>query len=123
MTSILQSVKKALGVSADYDAFDPDIIMHINSVFSVLQQLGVGPADGFFIEDGEAEWEAYLTEQAKFNLVRSYMVLKVRMLFDPPTTSYLVTAYEKSISEFEFRLNVAREDTKWINPYLPPILL
>lgn len=123
MASILGSVKKALGIAPDYTEFDVDLVMHINSVFSTLQQLGVGPVQGFMIDGETGQWEEYLAEQARFNMVRSYMVLKVRMLFDPPTLSYLVTAMEKQIDEYEWRLNVEREDTKWVNPNPTPIVL
>lgn len=118
MTSILNSVKKALNLPADYDAFDPDVIMHINSVFSTLAQLGVGPPEGFSISDGTVEWAAYLNGDARFNNVQSYMYLRVRQLFDPPTTSFLLEAYKQQISELEWRINMQREEDQWTEP--PP---
>lgn len=105
---ILTSIKKILGVPEDYTVFDFDIIMHINSAFSVLSQMGIGPSTGFFIEDDTAEWSDFFTEE-DLNLVRSYVFLKVRMLFDPPPTSFLLEAMNKQISEFEWRLSTQRE--------------
>ena len=113
MTSILQSVKKALGLSESYEQFDADIMMHINSVLSILQQLGVGPREGFMLENKDTAWDEYIEDPLRFNMVKSYIYLKVRMLFDPPTTSYLVTAMEKQITEYEWRLNNARENVLW----------
>lgn len=111
--SILESTKKILGLAAEYTPFDPDIITHINATFSVLSQLGVGPEDGFFITDDEPTWDQFIAPSAQLNLVRSYMFLKVRMLFDPPQTSYLIEAMNKQIAEFEWRLNSFREDVVW----------
>jgi hypothetical protein len=114
--SILTSTKKILGVAADYTAFDLDIITHINAVFSTLTQLGVGSVDGFMIEDESAEWYDFIEDDIQLNTVKSYVFLKVRQLFDPPTTSYLIAAMEKQIQEFEWRLNVNRESTEWVDP-------
>lgn len=110
--SILISTKKVLGVDASYTVFDLDILMHINAAFSILQQLGVGPAEGFFIEDDSAQWTDFVLEpgsEISINLVKTYVQLKARMLFDPPTTSFLIEAMTKQINEYEWRLNVFRE--------------
>lgn len=107
MESILTSIKKLLGVTADYEHFDPDIIMHINSVFMILQQLGVGPTEGFFIIDEDATWKDFLPEGQSLEAVKTYMYLKVRLVFDPPTSSAVLQAMERQISELEWRLNVA----------------
>lgn len=115
--SILDSTKKILGLDSDYPHFDIDIVMHINSVFSGLTQLGVGPEDGFEIEDSSTLWVEYLGANKKINLVKSYMYLKVRMLFDPPTTSFDITAKQEQIKEFEFRINVAIQSDQFT--YLP----
>lgn len=109
--SILTSTKKILGISADYTAFDLDIVVHINSVFSVLQQLGIGPTGGFSIEDADGTWSQYLGDDPGLNLVRSYMYLKVRMLFDPPGTSFHLESMNKMIQEAEWRLNLQYELT------------
>lgn len=116
--SILTSTKKILGIAEDYTVFDLDIITHINTVFSTLTQLGVGPAEGFMIEDDEAEWGDFIGDDNRFNSVKSYVFLKVRQLFDPPTTSYLIDAVNKQIQELEWRLNTNRESTEWVDPDL-----
>lgn len=108
--SILTSTKKILGVSESYEAFDLDIITHINSAFSTLTQLGIGPEDGFAIEDKDAEWEDLELPLVQLSMVRTYIFLKTRMLFDPPTTSFLIEAMNKQIEEHEWRLNVSREN-------------
>lgn len=114
--SILNSVKKVLGLAEDYTVFDEDVIMHINTAFSTLTQLGVGPPEGFMIEDATAEWDAFIVDDIQYNSVKSYVFLKVAMLFDPPQTSYLIAAKEKQIEELEWRLNVHREETGWTAP-------
>lgn len=106
MESILTSIKKMLGIPEEYDVFDPDIIMHINTVFMVLTQLGVGPSEGFYIEDARAEWEDFLEDPTKLQMVKSYIALRVRLLFDPPSSSAHMNAINQSIAEFEWRLNV-----------------
>lgn len=115
-SSILTSTKKILGISADYTTFDLDIITHINAAFSTLSHLGIGPAEGFMIEDVDAEWGDFIDDISQLSSVKSYVFLKVRQLFDPPTTSYLITAVEKQIQEFEWRLNSRREETEWVDP-------
>lgn len=127
IASILSSTKKSLNLAEDYEAFDPDIIMHINSVFSTLNQLGVGPADGFMIEDKETTWDAFLGSDPRLNHVKTYVFLRVKLLFDPPSTGFHTTAIEHQIKELEWRLNVQREDTAWVDPELgttlaPPVL-
>lgn len=121
--SILQSIKKTLNLQADYEAFDQDVLLHINSVFSTLNQLGVGPASGFMIEDGEKTWEDFLGQDPRLNHVKTYVYLRVRLLFDPPTTGFHVSAMKEQITELEFRLNVQREDTQWVDPTPPVVLL
>ena len=106
--SILNSVKKSLGIMPDVTAFDPDILMHINTAFAKLNQLGVGPQDTFMIEDSSSEWEDFFTN-LDINMVKTYIYLEVRMIFDPPTASVL-TSLEKVKSELEWRLNVADDD-------------
>lgn len=108
--SILDGTKKALGLSSDYTPFDLDIIMHINATFSILDQLGVGPEGGFSIEDNTSVWSDYPVPANQLHLVRTYVYLKVRTLFDPPTTSYLIESMNKQIAELEWRLNVFREE-------------
>lgn len=119
--SILKSTKKILGIADDYTVFDLDILTHINTAFSTLTQLGVGPSEGFMIEDEDAEWVDFLGEDLILNSVRSYVYLKVRQLFDPPQTSYLIAAMEKQIAELEWRLNTHREATEWTDPDPPDL--
>lgn len=107
MDSILLSVKKMLGITEDYVHFDQDIIMHINTVFAILTQLGVGPEEGFSITDEDAVWKDFISESTKLESIKSYMYLKVRLLFDPPASSVIVDAINRSISELEWRINVA----------------
>lgn len=109
MESILTSIKKLLGISEEYDHFDPDIIMHINSTFMTLNQLGVGPAEGFSIEDETSTWSDFISDNVKLEAVKSYIHLKVKLLFDPPSSSAVIEAISKSINELEWRLNVIVE--------------
>lgn len=112
-SNILISVKKLLGIEAGYTHFDPDLILHINSVFSVLTQLGVGSSDGFSITGGDETWEDFLGEHsALYSLVKSYMYLKVRLLFDPPLSSAAVDSINRQISEFEWRIFVTADTVK-----------
>lgn len=110
MNSILTSIKKLLGISAEETHFDSDIIMHINSVFSTLNQLGVGPKATFAIQDDTAVWNDFVEDDNDINSVKTYIYLKVRLLFDPPTSSSVLSAMERQISEFEWRLNVTSEN-------------
>lgn len=105
--SILTSIKKLLGISEEYQEFDTDIIMHINTVFLNLTQLGVGPEEGFAIEDESTEWNEFIEDNAQLKAVKSYMYLKVKLLFDPPLSSSVTQSMERMIAELEWRLNVA----------------
>lgn len=107
--SILDSVKKVLQIPEEYTAFDIAIIMHINTVFGTLHQLGIGPVNGFFIADNSPVWADFLDNEPLLNGVKTYVVLKVRLLFDPPTTSFAIAAMKDQIAELEWRLNVYRE--------------
>lgn len=109
MDSILTSIKKLLGIAEEYRHFDEDLIMHINSVFMVLTQLGVGPSNGFIIEDDTSEWLDFLDDPIELQAVKSYMHLKVKLLFDPPLSSTVIESMNRMISEFEWRLNVGAE--------------
>lgn len=111
MDSILTSIKKLLGIAEDYKHFDTDLIMHINSVFMVLTQLGVGPPEGFIIEDDSAIWEDFIEDSTKLQAIKSYMYLKVKLLFDPPLGSAVMESMNRMISEFEWRLNVESDQT------------
>lgn len=106
-TSILTSIKKMLGIAEDYTEFDEDIITHINSVFLNLTQLGVGPEEGFVIEDNTAVWEDFIDNSIQLQAVKTYMYLKVKLLFDPPLSSSVTESFTRMIAELEWRLNVA----------------
>lgn len=112
MDSILTSIKKLLGIAEDYEHFDQDLIMHINSVLSILTQLGVGPSKGFSIEDENATWNDFIPEDKRLSSIRSYVYMKVKLLFDPPLSSSVMESMNRMISEFEWRLNVAAEPTQ-----------
>ena len=108
MESILTSIKKLLGIAEEYEHFDNDIIMHINSVFMILTQLGVGPSKGFVITDSSASWDDFLPEGGeKLQAIKTYMYMKVRLMFDPPTSSAVMESMNRMVNEFEWRLNVA----------------
>lgn len=106
MESILTSIKKMLGISKEYTHFDEDLIMHINSALAVLGQLGVGPSEGFFIEDESAEWSDFVSDLSKLQFIKTYVYQKVKLLFDPPQSSAAIQALNESIREFEWRINV-----------------
>lgn len=106
--SILISTKKLLGMTADYTDFDADILMDINSVFSILKQLGVGPKSGFSITGDSETWADFLPN-GNIEMVKTYMYLKVRLMFDPPVNSYLIESINRQIAELEWRMNVEIE--------------
>jgi len=121
--SILLSTKKILGIDADYTAFDIDIITHINSAFSTLTELGIGPVNGFMILDELTTWDQFLQYDARMNAVKTYVYLRVRLLFDPPMTSYLITSLDEQRKELEWRLNVIREGDEYpLDELRPPVV-
>ena len=111
MESILTSIKKMLGITEDYDHFDSDIIMHINSTFMVLNQLGVGPSEGFAISDKNSKWSDFIPGIAgvQFEAIKTYMFLKVKLVFDPPLGGTVMESYKEQIKEYESRLNIVAE--------------
>ena len=111
MESILTSIKKMLGITANYTHFDEDIVMHINSVFMILTQMGVGPESGFRIEDDLATWQDFTSDKLILESVKSYMYLKVKLLFDPSASSAVTGSMDRLISELEWRLHVAADKT------------
>ena len=108
MDSILYTIKKMLGIELDYTHFDIDIITNINTTFMNLQQIGVGPKTGFHITDTTSKWVDYIDDE-NLEAVKTFIYLKVRLLFDPPTNAFLVDAMERQIKEIEWRLNVQVE--------------
>lgn len=109
MDSILTSTKKLLGITEEYEHFDADIIMHINTVLAILTQMGVGPAEGFSISDKSARWDEFISNKLYLEPVKSYVHLKVKLLFDPPLSSAVAEAIKQMISELEWRLYTAAE--------------
>jgi hypothetical protein len=108
-SSILISIKKLLGIEEEYTHFDSDIIMYINSAFMNLNQLGVGIVGGFKIEDDEPVWDDFIGERLDLEGIKTFIYLKVRLIFDPPQMGYLVDAIKDQIKELEWRLNVQVE--------------
>ena len=107
--SILIYVKKLLGIQEDYTHFDPDVIYGINAAFGVLTQLGVGPEEGFMISDDSAKWNDFVSDNTRLSLIKPYVYLKTRLLFDPPSSNALIDAFNKTINEYEWRLYVASD--------------
>lgn len=109
MDSILTSIKKLLGMTEDYTAYDMDVIIHINTALAILSQLGVGSDGAFRIRDASATWQDFVGDNPRLDDVKDYVYLKVKLLFDPPTSSAAIQSMEKLLSEIEWRLNVAAE--------------
>ena len=108
MDSILTSIKKLLGITEEYEHFDTDLIIHINSVFSILTQLGIGPKDGFSIRDKTSKWSDFLNDKddKRLEMIKSYVYMKVKLMFDPPTNSSLLESMTRFTNEFEWRAHV-----------------
>lgn len=111
MDSILTSIKKMLGMEEEYEHFDPELIIFINSTLAIVAQLGVGPAEGFIIKDKTAVWTDLAPESLALEMAKTYIYAKVKLKFDPPTTGSHVEALKETIREFEWRANVAAEST------------
>ena len=109
MDSILTSIKKMLGIESDYTQFDADIIIAINSALMVLNQLGVGLVTDFKITDASETWSEYLGEDSSIEGVKTYIYLKTRLIFDPPTSSFVVDSMERLIKEYEWRIQIQME--------------
>jgi len=110
--SILDSVKETLGIAADYDVFDQELMLHINSVVSNLTQLGVGPDSGFIVTGQNITWEDFMGNEPRLNMVKSYLSAKVKMLFDPPTVGFVISSMEKILQEYEWRIREVAEQIK-----------
>lgn len=108
---ILTSIKKLLGIYEENTDFDTDILIHINSVITILNQLGVGPTEGFTVDEN-TEWSDYINDNSKLNSVKSYIYLKVKMVFDPPMSSAIRDANVQMIDELEWRLNLYHESNE-----------
>jgi hypothetical protein len=123
--SILLSTKKILGIGADDTSFDLDVLTFINTAFSTLSDVGVGVSGGLYISDDEYEWDDFATDcgvdDTQVNDIKTYVFLRVRMLFDPPGTPYLINAFEKQLEEHLVRINLRREAIQWVDPD-PPVI-
>ena len=104
--SILTSIKKLLGITEEYDSFDTDIIIHINSAFTRLKQIGVGIPEGFRITGKSETWDEFVNDEDYLDSVKTYIYLKVKIIFDPPLNSSVMEAYKQEIKELEWTLNV-----------------
>ena len=110
--SILMTIRKLVCGNPYADHFDTDLLVHINACFSILNQLGVGPENGFVVTDETQSWSSYITDSYILNMVKTYVTLKVKKIFDPPLTSSVLEAMDKEISQLEWRLNVAVDPVK-----------
>ena len=115
MESILNAIKKLLGIEPEYEHFDQELIMNINTALMVLTQLGVGPEEGFSITGKEDTWEDFIGDRKDLEMLKTYIYLKVRLMFDPPDTSYLIESIRKQAEEFEWRLNVYVENKEKVD--------
>lgn len=106
MNSILTSIKKMLGIEEEYEQFDQDIIMYINAVLGILTQIGVGPENGYSIVDKNNTWNDYISDISKLEMVKTYIYMKVRLMFDPPQSSSVIEVLNKQISELEWRMHI-----------------
>ena len=111
MDSILTSIKKLLGITEEDTNFDADIVIHINSIFAVLNQLGVGPSECFSISGKFEKWNDFILDSNKLEAVKTYVYLRVRLIFDPPQSSAMIEATKEAIKELEWRLNITAEST------------
>ena len=123
MESILTSIKKLLGIADEYTHFDSDIIIFVNTVFSTLAQLGVGPVGGFIITDEYASWSDYTDNSEQLALVKTYIFMKTKMMFDPPVSSAVLSAMERQISELEWRLHIIADTTGSTNDEVGTIIV
>jgi hypothetical protein len=103
--SILSCTKKNLGIEDDFTQFDPDIIMCINSCLNVLTQLGVGPIEGFKVKSKDETWDQFIGGNKRLNMIKSYIFMKTKLMFDPPTVASVLSSYQEQVKEYECRLN------------------
>jgi hypothetical protein len=117
--SILKSTKKMLQIGDDDTSFDLDITIHINSAFSTLNDLGVGVSEGFAIEDDQPVWGDFSDDPVQLNRIKTFVFLNTRLVFDPPTTPFLLSATKEQLQEVTWRLSVKRESEDWVDPLAP----
>lgn len=107
--SILNSIKQLLGPDSSYDVFDQDILIHINMALSILTQHGVGPSRGFRVEGPSETWEDFLGDSEHIDMIKTYVYMKVKMAFDPPSSSFVMSAMEDTCRELEWRMYIDAE--------------
>lgn len=105
MDSILESIKKLLGIPKEYEAFDADVIMHINTAFAILNQLGLGPEGGYGIEGYDEVWDDYIVSY-NMSMIKTFIYLKVRLAFDPPSSTALIESMQRTLDELTWRLEL-----------------
>jgi hypothetical protein len=110
-SSILISIKKLLGIEQEYTHFDPDIIIAINSALMALNQMGIGPSIGFMITNADEQWSDFIGDRKDLESIKTYIYLKSKLMFDPPTNSFLVEAIERQLKEYEWRINIQAEQS------------
>ena len=110
--SIFESIKALLGPDSSYEVFDQDILIHINTAIATLTQLGVGPSEGFRVTGPDEEWGEFTNDEKVLDMAKTYIYLKVKMVFDPPSSSFVMSSYERTCQELEWRLNVAVDPSK-----------
>ena len=110
--SIFESIKSLLGPDASYDVFDQDILIHINTAIAVLTQLGVGSPSGFVVTGPEETWRDFIGDDKILQMAKTYIYMKVKMAFDPPANSSVLSAYQEACKEYEWRLNVETDPYK-----------
>lgn len=103
--NVLNSIKKLLGIPEDYTTFDQDIMIHINSVFMILSEMGVGPSNGYSLKDGTEKWGDFISDDKNLEGIKTYIYMKVKTIFDPPLNSAVLASMKELISEFEWRIN------------------
>ena len=106
MVSILDSIKQLLGIDVNDTSFDKELIIHINGALMILNQLGVGPEDGYSIVDKNNTWDEFIGDRTDLELIKTDIYLRVRLIFDPPQNSFLVTSIEKQIQEYDWRIEL-----------------
>lgn len=122
-SSILKSVKKRLGIPDDYDVYDEDVLMNINTALSTLTQLGVGPELGFSVQDDSATWEQLLGGDLRLNMVRDFVTLTSKLMFDPPPTSFGIQAVQKNLEEMAWRIEVAANPAPAATGNIDPVYM
>lgn len=119
-SSIMDDVKHMLGLLPAETAFDSDVMIHVNTIFTTLHQLGVGSDEGFMIEDNSTQWDEFITDD-RLNGIKSYMFLRAKLLFDPPQVGFVIASMDRQIAELEWRIRLEAEE-QVLSPLTPIII-